>query len=281
MLSLQNLRLKYLVSLNFLQYLRLKTIIDLGAKSLNYKTYNDNLSDLQIPRLPLLYKLSCVQVKGCGSFYKTLRARELDRNSMIGSEQKWEKELGLTFSPIFWDKIWKIDKKSLVENKMKWVSLQINRHILPTNYTVNQYDKSVDPGCSLCSNSHNEKLSKLLWGCQVVQEFWIMISNILTFHFPCFKLGIKEALFGDIKSDGASVQNTILFLSRQFIWRQKFTTKTLDEVNFIIFMRQELKNLFNVHFYEGKLHLFIIDWQAILDHFEVEVGSGSMGQFVS
>ena len=74
MLSLQNLRLKYLVSLNFLQYLRLKTIIDLGAKSLNYKTYNDNLSDLQIPRLPLLYKFSCVQVKGCGSLYKTLRA---------------------------------------------------------------------------------------------------------------------------------------------------------------------------------------------------------------
>ena len=46
-------------------------------------------------------------------------------------------------------------------------------------------------------------------------------------------------------------------------------------------MRQELKNLFNVHFYEGKLHLFIVDWQVILDYFEVEVVSVSMGQFVS
>ena len=79
---------------------------------------------------------------------------------MIGSEQKWEKELGLTFLPCFWDKIWKIDKKSLVENKMKWVSLQINRHILPTNYTVNQYDKSVDPGCSLCLNSHKNEVDE-------------------------------------------------------------------------------------------------------------------------
>ena len=269
MLSLQNLRDKYNLRLNFLQYLRIKTIIDKGAKGLNYKIYNENLSDLQYPRLPLLYKLGCAQTKGCSPFYKTLRARELDRMSMSVSEQKWEKELGLTFSTNFWDKIWKIDKKSLVENKMKWISIQINRHILPTNYTVNKYDRNVDPGCSLCSNSHLEKLSFLLWGCQVVQDFWHMITNILTFHFPGFKLGIKEAIFGDINSNGDSVQNTILLLSRQFIWRQKFTCKSLDEDKFITFIRQELKTLLNVHLYKGKLPIFINDWQAILDHFEV------------
>ena len=163
---------------------------------------------------------------------------------------------------------------------MKWVSLQINRHILPTNYTVNKYDKNVDPGCSLCNKSHIEKLSKLLWGCQVVQDFWLIISNILTFHFPGFNLGIKEAIFGDIKTAGSSVTNTILFLSRQFIWRQKFTAKTLDEVDFIIFLRDELKKLINIHIYKGKMHLFIEEWHAVLNHFEVETGDGGWQLFI-
>ena len=252
----------------------------MGAKSLNYKIYSENLSDLQLPRLPLLYKLSCLQVKGCSTFYRTLRAQELDRNSMANCEKKWHSELGIDFSPHFWDKIWKICKKSLIENKMKWVTLQINRHILPTNYTVSQYDKSVDPGCSLCSKSHIEKLSKLLWDCQAVQDFWQIITNILKFHFPNFNLGVKEAIFGDITSEGSSVRNTILFLARQFIWRQKFTSKSLDEVQFINFLRQELKNLFNAHFFRGKMHEFMSDWHAIFDHFEVEAGIGSEGQFI-
>ena len=88
MLSLQNLREKYGARLNFLQYLRLKTVIELAAKSLDCKIFHKNLSDLQLPRLPLLYKLSSAKSKGCRMFYKTLRARELSKDSMANSGRK-------------------------------------------------------------------------------------------------------------------------------------------------------------------------------------------------
>jgi hypothetical protein len=212
-------------------------------------------------------------------FYKTLRACELSKDSMANSVKKWQDEADLTISAQSWDKIWKISKNSLVQNKMKWVTIQINRHILPTNYTVSKCDPSVNPGCSLCTNSHAEKLTTLLWDCQVVQEFWGIIQNILNHHFPGFKLGIKEAIFGDLNSEGPSIQNTLLLLARQFIYRQKFTTKSLDEVQYLNFMRNELKNLYNTHVFREKVNKFMLDWQSIFDHFDIDYGS--MDGFIS
>ena len=73
-----------------------------------------------------------------------------------------QNEAEQTFAHDFWYKAWKICNKFLVQNEMKWVKIQINRHILPTNYTVNKYKPDVDPGCSLCTNNHAEKLTILL-----------------------------------------------------------------------------------------------------------------------
>ena len=62
-------------------------------------------------------------------------------------------------------------------------------------------------------------------------------------------------------------------LARQFIWRPKFTTKNLDKVHYINFMIYELTNLFNTQVYRGKVRQFMHNWQAIFDHFGVELGS--------
>ena len=213
-------------------------------------------------------------------FYRTMRARDLSKNSNVGSEEKWHEALGNIFSTNIWQKIWDINKRVIVSNKMKWVGVQIIRFILPTNYTVNHYDKSVDPGCSLCKKSHLEKLPLLLWGCPAVQDFWTMVQNILTSYFEKFRLGSREAIFGDTLTTGDSVINTFLALSRQFIYKQKFTTKSLDEVTFINYMKKELKNLYNFHLMKEKAAEFIKLWYKIYDHFEVEYGLGGSREFL-
>ena len=151
---------------------------------------------------------------------------------------------------------------------MKWISFQINRFILPTNYTVNKYNKNQDPGCSFC-NTHLERLPTLLWVCPVVREFWLMVENIITFYFPQFKMGRKEAIFGDTNSKGSSVINTMLFLSKQFVWNSKFGSKKLDEVSFILFMKKELSLLLDVNLYKNRLPAFSMEWLPILEHFEI------------
>ena len=221
--------------IDFLRYKQLKTGIEHGAKSVNNKIFDRHLSDFRTPRLPLLLKCSIAVNKGCSFFYAILRARELQKQTTSTSELKWQAKTGSTFSVRFWDKIFKLPSKSILNNKMIWTQIQLNKHLLPTNYTVNKYDQSVSPLCSFCSQ-HPEELHLLMWGCGVVREFWLMVANFLSNFYPNFILGRKEALFGDNNSSGSSAINTILLLARYFIWKQKFTKKDLDEVLFINYL---------------------------------------------
>ena len=104
-----------------------------------------------------------------------------------------------------------------------------------------------------------------------MQEFWRMIANLVRNFQPKFELGKKEALFGDQNTPGSSVLNTILILSRYFIWKHKFTSKTLDEVTFINFVKNHLQIIFQVQKLKKKETDFLINWRVWLDHFLVEI----------
>ena len=268
MLSMETLNTLYNIKLNFLNFHRLKQTIKCAAKNLNFKIFEDHTSDTRLPRLPLIHKLSTNATKGCRNFYEMLKAREWAKNNTAESEKKWQLELDTTFSVIFWDKIWKLNKFFLCSNKMKWVNLQILRYILPTNYTVNKYNQNQDPSCSFCAK-HDERLSTLVWSCSVVREFWNMVGNIVTNYFPETNFGRKEAIFGDYNSKGNSIINTIIILAKQFIWTQKFGSKSLGEVEFIIYMRKELSFLQEIKKFKGEFASFYTEWFEILQHFEV------------
>ena len=97
-----------------------------------------------------------------------------------------------------------------------------------------------------------------------------MVGNILTLYFPNFKLERKEAIFGDINSRGDSVINTVILLAKQFLWRQKFGSKNIDELQFIIYMRNELKFLMKTLEFKGDGSLLHVEWINILQHFNVD-----------
>ena len=88
------------------------------------------------------------------------------------------------------------------------------------------------------------------------------------------------APFGDARAEENNVVNTILALSRQFIYRQKFTSKSLDEIPFINYMKSELKLLYNVHVLKEKSVELIDLWADIFTHFEVEIKTGSSGEIM-
>ena len=268
LLNIDQINEKYDLKLNFLNYHRIKTVIINASKNMNNKIFDIHFSDTKSPKLPLIHKLSSLSSKGCRVFYVALKTREWSGLSTRDCESKWQGELGTTFSIDFWDKMWKLNKNSLVSNKLKWINLQICRFILPTNYTVNKYKPNQDPGCSFCSN-HLERLPDLVWSCPEVRDLWTMVGNILNGFYPQFNLGRKEAIFGDIKSEGNSVINTVLLLAKQFLWRQKFGSKNLDELSYIIFMQRELNFLMEKMDFKGGKLKFCIEWANILQYFNV------------
>ena len=104
----------------------------------------------------------------------------------------------------------------------------------------------------------------------MVRDFWAMVGNTLNRYYPQFKLGRKEAIFGDINSGGDSVINTVLLLSKQFIWRQKFGSKSLDELTYILYMKSELNLLLEITNYKNEnKQNFYRDWAEILLHFDI------------
>ena len=237
-------------------------------KYLNYKIFDEDKSDIRSPMLPIIHKLSCLQSKGCRLFYELLKTKEWSECSTSDCESKWHNELGINLSVMFWNKIWDIQKTTICSNKIKWINLQILRFILPTNYSVSKYNTYQDPGCSFCGN-HLELLPTLVWSCPKVRELWNIVENILVSFFPDFRLGMKEAIFGDYNSKGNSVINTIILLAKHFIWIQKFSAKNLNELHYKLFMKKELYLLLKVMQEKNLREKFENEWANILEHFGV------------
>ena len=97
-----------------------------------------------------------------------------------------------------------------------------------------------------------------------------MVGNTFTLYFPNFKLGWKEATFGDIQSGGDSIINTVILLAKQFLWRQKFGSKIIDELQFIIYIRSEQNFLVKTLKFKGERLPLSVDWVKILQHFNID-----------
>ena len=113
----------------------------------------------------------------------------------------------------------------------------------------------MSPQCSYCA--------------QVVQQFWQMIKNCITNFYPNFILNRKEAIFGHVSSNGDSIINTILALARYYIYQQKFTSRELDEVRFLIYMKDHLGIIYQLKKSKNLEATFLQEWHDILIHFQV------------
>ena len=96
-----------------------------------------------------------------------------------------------------------------------------------------------------------------------------MIQNCISNFFPEFVLQRKEAIFGHANSRGDSPINTILALARYFIYQQKFTSKKLDEINFLNYMKDHLEIIYQSKVNKNHDRKFLEEWGNILTHFQV------------
>ena len=96
------------------------------------------------------------------------------------------------------------------------------------------------------------------------------LGNLISTYYPNISLGRKEAIFGDINSKGDSVINTLILLAKQFLWRQKFGSKNINELQFILYMRRELIFLAKVMEFVGNKSSFCREWVQIFQYFEID-----------
>lgn len=178
--------------------------------------------------------------------------------------------MNLTFSVKFWDDCWKVIKNPNIDNKTRWIQLQINRFILPTNLSVSNYNPHQDPYCSFCPlNLHLEELHYLLWECPKVRQFWLNVEILLNIFYPSYKLNKRKVIFGDTESN--QVINIFLMWGKRYIWRQKFTTRLLDIATFLDYLKYKVEELMKIMQFKSKLDEFLGRWGKIVNFFALPV----------
>ena len=231
-----------------------------------------NILNNEKPVFPLLTNILLTSKKGCSHIYKLFRAKpNLTRNTS-SSEQKFHTKLNTVLSVDFWNKNWTIFSQLLVSNRIKWMELQLKLYLLPNNYTVNKYNPLINPCCTFCRQSL-EEIPHLFWFCNRVKTVWLLLENVL------FDIGLPLdinkllAIFGDNKSNGGSWVNTILSLTRYFIWVEKFRKGTLSGNSFKVFMGLRLKVMKDIF---TKKNYINIDpaWGTLFAEFIVENDQG-------
>ena len=143
------------------------------------------------------------------------------------AEDKWTESLQFNPSLQFWSDTWKLHNQSFLSHKLKFLQIQINNHVLPTNYTVSQYNPMTSPLCTFCQGEP-EKYSHLFFDCPLVTLFYEGVKNFLD-HLALPIHFIKRfCIFGSNCSNGSSKENIILSLCRGYIWRQKAKKSNLN-----------------------------------------------------
>ena len=150
------------------------------------------------------------------------------------------------------------------------MQFQITRNSLYTNYKVNKFKPNISPICSYCLsdpdtlNPESELISHLFSSCIKVASFWQELQHWLATLGTFLPTEKNKILFGVHEEPATSVLNVIIMYAKQFIWRSKFGSKSLEISLFHKFLFSKLTDLKNALLFSEKLIEFD-KWINIFD----------------
>ena len=237
-LTLQEINLKLVIPLNFLEY---NSIISALKKYL--KKYSSLKPLKEITQPPALNQIMSKE-KGSSHIYQKLIVYEKD----ITGFNRWSKITN--FSKEDWLKSFSILKITTTDTKLRWLQYRILHYIITTNRSVSKFMIGQDSNCSFCG-AHSETIIHLFWTCKFVQRFWNDISFLINkkcAHAHNFKFTENLVLFGNcniIYTD--KICNLIILIAKFFIYRCKVQNKPLNIQIFTkeLFRRYQIEKIIN------------------------------------
>ena len=264
----------YDVKLDFLTYSGLKNTIQAGAKG--YGIMLSKTTNHERPRLPLLFSLATQDKKGCRKFYKVLKARDISMSQTIKCESRWHDKLNCVLSITFWDRCWNLVSKIQLENKLRWIQIQILRGILPTNKAVNRFVATVQPNCTFCQ-SEIETILHLFWECPSVIAVWHGLENQLS-PYLYLDLNKRKVLFGD-KDNLFTNTNMIFLLVKFFIWKARCSKTEPTLAGLTNFLRYQIDTFYIIARMKGAVDEFYNLWDTFLDVYPVSLSDAVRATF--
>ena len=213
-LVLEELKRKYDINIDFLNYLAFKKAIP--TKWLNILLINETENTHEfIPDIDKVQQLKQVKKKCSRYIYNNLIISEYVIPLDIFN--KWTLELNLNLDETFWLDTCNSIYTSTIATYHKTFYIKYLNRILATNEKLYQMGIIDTNKCSFC-NEDTESLSHLFWYCKIIKSFWKKIMNWMVSIFDTnIDFKVEEILFFCPLSEPIPF-NFIFLLARQHIY---------------------------------------------------------------
>ena len=236
---------RYRCNISEEKFIDIRYVLKLSIQKL--KISSNRLYCANFPQKPFLIDLAFSTNKGCSSYYKIIREKQILSNKIYKREDKWHEELGSHFSVTFWNNSRRLCANINFDNKLKWIQFQINRNSLQTNYIVSHFKQNVSKQCQYCLE-RDELVSHLFWSCHIVKIFLNeVISYFATINFE-YTPSKTQMLFGFHDLPFSHPKNYISLIIKRYIWITKFKTCQL-----------------NINGFKGLLKTYVVDLKYIFE----------------
>ena len=162
---------------------------------------------------------------------------------------KWERDLNCEISDKNWEGIHCSTIKLTKCTKLRYFQYRITNRYLTTNMTVSKW-ANVDQKCGFCKDKV-ESIEHLFVNCIKVKKLWQALAKWLNyFCFIPFTVEPYPVIFNDYKCEYADMVNTIVLLTKHYIYVQKCYNEPLSFVGFI----RKITQYKNMEIFNSKKH---------------------------
>ena len=156
--------------------------------------------------------------KSASQIYQALISTEYTSKGFL----KWQKHTKITKD--YWQKSFYKLKETTNDTKLHYLQFRILHNTLTTNRSVSKFMPNQTELCEFCRKT-SESIHHLLWHCEIVQNFWKDLQNLLNTrctHVHNFSFNEHLVIFGYseiMRTD--EIANLIILLAKYFIYRCK------------------------------------------------------------
>jgi hypothetical protein len=204
----------------------------------------NQLSEVEfvIPPVPQLFDIRTFSFRNlegarCNQFYSIL---SISRYMVPTCQNSWVRDLGIQDVLPYFGLVVKL-KLPPYHSSFQWKLLH---RLIPTGRYLFLRKLRSTQNCLICNESP-DNLEHFFFYCLSCRELWAELEDRLNDHGIQCLIGCNEALLGSL--NGGLPLNTILLLTRLYIYKCRINNEFLSFFNLVIFLRSEIRVLRLMH----------------------------------
>ena len=173
---------------------------------------------------------------------------------------KWESELDLELYDPLWGNLYRDVVKLTLSTKLRCFQYRIINRYLVTNVIISKWHENIKADCTFC-NQEIETIRHLLVDCESVKKLWSTLKTWLN-HFCALTINLTpyEIIFNKYKGAFAPLVNTLILITKYYIYVQRCLNKKLNFYELITAIEKYKKVEFVVAWKENKLKKCRYKW---------------------